>query len=240
MIGFRSLARVVAPLCLFLFAAAPAAAQRFNAQEQAEIRAVVRDYLVNNPDVLREALDSLEARVSSERWQRIKSDPRDFAIGPADAPVVIVEFFDYRCPYCHAALEWVIDLTRSRRDIRVVFKELPILSDASMEASRASIAAMPQGRYWAFHQALMGFRGDLTSEQIDALARQSGIDVARMRRAMDDPAVTALLEDNRAHAIDYNISGTPGFVINGELVPGFNQPLLEARLREATREARRR
>lgn len=240
MTGICSLARAIALLCLVLFAPAPAAAQRFNAQEQAEIRAVVRDYLVNNPDVLREALDALEGRVSAERWQRIRSDPRDFAIGPADAPIVIVEFFDYRCPYCHAALEWVIDLTRSRRDVRVVFKELPILSDASMEAARASIAAMPQGRYWAFHQALMGFRGDLTSEQIDALARRSGLDVARMRRAMDDPAITALLEENRAHAIDYDISGTPGFVINGELVPGFNQPLLEARLREATREARRR
>lgn len=240
MTGICSLARAIALLCLVLFAPASAAAQRFNAQEQAEIRAVVRDYLVNNPDVLREALDALEGRVSAERWQRIRSDPRDFAIGPADAPIVIVEFFDYRCPYCHAALEWVIDLTRSRRDVRVVFKELPILSDASMEAARASIAAMPQGRYWAFHQALMGFRGDLTSEQIDALARRSGLDVARMRRAMDDPAITALLEENRAHAIDYDISGTPGFVINGELVPGFNQPLLEARLREATREARRR
>jgi protein-disulfide isomerase len=240
MISLRSLACVLAPLCLALFVSAPAAAQRFNAQEQAEIRAVVRDYLVNNPDVLREALDALEGRVSAERWQRIRSDPRDFAVGPADAPIVIVEFFDYRCPYCHAALEWVIDLTRSRRDIRVVFKELPILSDASMEAARAAIAAIPQGRYWVFHQALMGFRGDLTSEQIDALARQSGIDVARMRRAMDAPEITALLEENRAHAIDYNINGTPGFVINGELVPGFNQPLLEARLREATREARRR
>jgi protein-disulfide isomerase len=239
MTGNRPLARLLAPLCLGLLAAAPAAsAQRFNAQEQSEIRAVVRDYLVNNPEVLREALDALEARVSAERWQRVRSDPRDFAIGPADAPIVIVEFFDYRCPYCHAALEWVIDLTRSRRDVRVVFKELPILSDASMEAARASIAAMPQGRYWAFHQALMAFRGDLTSAQIDALARQSGIDVARMRRAMDSPEISRLLEENRALAIDYNINGTPGFIINGELVPGFNQPLLEARLREAAREAR--
>jgi protein-disulfide isomerase len=241
MIGHRLLSRLFAPLCLALLAVAPAAsAQRFNAQEQAEIRAVVRQYLVNNPEVLREALDALEARVSSERWQRVRSDPRDFAIGPADAPIVIVEFFDYRCPYCHAALEWVIDLTRSRRDVRVVFKELPILSDASMEAARASIAAMPQGRYWAFHQALMAFRGDLTSAQIDALARQSGIDVARMRRAMESPEITSILEDNRALAIDYDISGTPGFIINGELVPGFNQPLLESRLREATREARER
>lgn len=233
------MARLFIALCAALLVCfAPAAkAQTFNAQEQAEIRALVRDYLVRNPDVLREALDALEARVSSERWRRIKADARDFAIGPADAPVVIVEFFDYRCPYCHAALEWVSDLTRTRRDVRVVFKELPILSDASMEAARASIAAMPQGRYWAFHRALMEFRGDLTPASIDALARSAGIDVARMRRAMEAPEITTLLEENRARAVEYEITGTPGFIINGELVPGFHRERLEERLRVATREA---
>ena len=81
----RALLMIAALLC------APAAsAQSFNAQEQAEIRAIVRDYLVRNPDVLRQALDALEARVSEERWQIVHSDSRDFSIGPADAPVVIV------------------------------------------------------------------------------------------------------------------------------------------------------
>jgi protein-disulfide isomerase len=233
--------RILATLALALVAVTPAAsAQTFNAQEQAEIRAIVRDYLVRNPDVLREALDSLETRVSSERWREITTDPRDFAIGPADAQVVIVEFFDYRCPYCHAALEWVSDVTRTRRDVRVIFKELPILSDQSMEAARAAIAAIPQGRYWQFHQALMAHRGELDSSAIDAIARRAGVDVARMRRDMSDPEITALLEENRAQAMNYNISGTPGFVINGELVPGFDRERLDARLRQAAREARER
>jgi protein-disulfide isomerase len=226
----------------FLFAliaaSAPASAQTFNAQEQAEIRAIVRDYLVRNPDVLREALDALAERTESERWQRMRSDPRDFSMGPANAPIVIVEFFDYRCPYCHSAMEWVNDVARSRNDVRIVFKEFPILSEASMEASRAAIAAMPQGRYWAFHRALMGFRGDLTSERIDQLARQSGIDVPRMRRAMTSADVTRLLEDNRAMAVDIGNTATPLFIINGEEVSGFDEARLDARLREATRELR--
>lgn len=239
------MARIIFAFFLALAAAAsaPAAtaqAQSFNAQEQAEIRAIVREYLVNNPDVLREALDSLEARHTAERWQRIKSDSRDFAMGPADADVVIVEFFDYRCGFCHAALEWVADVRRTRSDVRIVLKEFPILGDSSVEAARASVAAMPQGRYWHFHQALMGFRGELTSARIDQLARQSGIDVARMRRAMESPEITALIEQNRAFAIDLNNTATPLFMINGEMVAGFNRPLLEARLREATREARTR
>lgn len=234
------IARLFAVLSLFLFAAPVASAQSFNAQEQAEIRAVVRDYLVRNPDVLREALDALADRNTAERWQQIRSDPRDFAVGPADAPVTIVEFYDYRCAYCHAAMEWVIDLTRTRRDIRIVFKELPILSEGSMEAARAALAARPQGRYLQFHQALMSHPLDreLDTAAIDTIARRVGIDVTRMRRDMNDPAITATLEQNRAYAIDYNITGTPGFVINGELIPGFNRPLLETRLREAARERR--
>lgn len=225
-------------LALFAFAL-PASAQTFNAQEQAEIRAIVREYLINNPDVLREAQDALEARRQSELWRRARSDSRDFSIGPADAPIVIVEFFDYRCGYCHAALEWVTDITRTRRDVRVVLKEFPILSAESMEASRAAIASMPQGRYWQFHRALMGFRGDLTSARIDQLARESGIDVARMRRAMASEDVTRLLQDNRGLAIELENTATPLFLINGELIAGYNRELLEARLREATREARR-
>lgn len=220
--------------------ALPASAQTFNAQEQAEIRAIVRDYLVNNPDVLREAQDALAERRQSDLWRRARSDSRDFSIGPADAPIVIVEFFDYRCGFCHAALEWVTDINRTRRDVRIVFKEFPILSAESMEASRAAIASMPQGRYWQFHRALMAHRGELNSQRIDQLARESGIDVARMRRAMESEDVTRVLQDNRALAIEMQNTATPLFLINGELVAGYDRELLETRLREATAAVRAR
>src|SRR5690606_5923721 len=129
---------------------------------------------------------------------------------------------------------------RARNDVRFVFKELPILSEQSFEASQASLAALPQGRYWQFHRAMMGFRGDLTSERIDELARQSGVDVTRMRRAMSNADITTHLQDNRARAMDYQINGTPGFIINGELIPGFDEARLDARVRQAASEARTR
>lgn len=230
--------RLIFALCIALVVT-PAAAQTFNGQEQAEIRAIVRNYLVNNPDVLREALDALQTRTEGERWQRLKGDSRDFSIGPANAPIVIVEFFDYRCAYCHAALEWVADITRTRNDVRIVLKEFPILSAESMEAAQAAIAALPQGRYWAFHQALMAFRGELSSERIDALARESGIDVPRMRRAMESPEIIRLLEDNRGLALDVASNpATPIFVINGEVIAGFDEERLNARLRSVTRGVR--
>jgi protein-disulfide isomerase len=220
--------------------ASPAAAQSFNAQEQAEIRAVVRDYLVRNPDVLREALDALEKQTASERRQHMENDPRDFALGARSAPITIVEFFDYRCPYCHAALDWVRDLARTRSDVRIVFKELPVLGPESMEAARAAIAANRQGRYWQFHQTVMAFRGELSSARLDALARQAGVDVARMRRDMQSEEITRLLEANHELAYGAGITGTPGFMIQGELISGFDRRALEAKLRDAAQAARRR
>ncbi len=234
------MARLLLVLFIALTSAPPALAQTFNQQQQSEIRALVRDYLVNNPDVLREALDALEARASDERWREVKSDPRDFSLGAADAPITIVEFFDYRCAYCHAAYEWVSDLARRRPDVRLVLKELPVLGPDSMEAARASLAAMPQGRYWEFHRALITYQGDLTPEAINRLAQRAGIDVARMRRDMEDENITRQLEQIRAQAIEYQFNGTPGFVINGETIPGFHRETLEARLRTAGQEARER
>jgi protein-disulfide isomerase len=217
-----------------------ASAQSFNAQQDAEIRAVVRDYLVNNPDVLREALAALQARVEAQRRVKAETDPRDFSIGARNAPITMVEFFDYRCPYCQAALPSIVDLVHSRHDIRFVFKEMPlsIHGQPALEATEASVAAMPQGHYWQFHQALMGFRGDLSSAQINNLAAQSGIDVARMRRAMGDPAIMKLIDDNSNLANDLGAQGTPAFLINGQLVPGFAPDQISQKLQEAADQAR--
>jgi protein-disulfide isomerase len=239
------MARLALAVVLLLFAwggASASAQQSFNAQQQAEIRAIVRDYLVHNPDVLREALTALQARVDAERRHKAESDPRDFSVGPRDAPITIVEFFDYRCPFCMAALPWVQDIIRTRHDVRFVFKEMPlsIHGQPALESTRASIAAMPQGRYWQFHQALMGFRGELTSARIDQLARQCGIDVARMRRAMNDEAITRLINENEGLAADLGANGTPAFLINGRLVSGFDQEGLEQRMRQAADEVRTR
>jgi protein-disulfide isomerase len=100
---------------------------------------------------------------------------------------------------------------------------------------------MPQGRYLQFHQALMNFTGELTSARIDQIARQSGIDVPRMRRAMQQPEINALLQENSALVMDLaGARATPTFLINGQLVQGANTQALDARLREATREARER
>jgi len=205
-------------------APAPSAAQSFNAQQQGEIRAVVRDYLVNNPDVLKDALAALDAREKAAREARILNDPRDFAMGPAHARVTVVEFFDYRCPYCMAALPWMVNTLNTRRDVRFVFKELPIAAlhgEPAVESARASLAAMPQGHYLDFYRALLGYRGDLTSQRIDTIARQVGIDVQAMRRRMNDAAITQHLNDNHELLVAGGTEATPAFLIDGKWYFGF-------------------
>jgi protein-disulfide isomerase len=209
-----------------------------NIEDSAQVRAIVRDYLVNDPTLLKEALDALADRQHAERLAKMRSDPRDVAIGHDDAPITIVEFFDYRCPYCHAASEWVFALAQSRRDIRIVLKEFPVLGPASEEAARAALASRAQGRYREFHRALMAHTGALTPSAIDAVARSVGVDVARMRRDMNDAAITAHLEDNRAIGVDANVTGTPGFFFNDIALNGFHRDLANEKLAEATQAVR--
>lgn len=207
-------------------------------QDSAQVRAIVRDYLINDPTLLKEALDALAARKKAARLAEMRSDPRDVSIGRADAPITLVEFFDYRCPYCHAASDWLFNVIATRRDVRVVFKEYPVLGPESEEAARAALAVRAQGRYREMHRALMAHTGPLSSEAIDAIARSIGADVGRMRRAMNEPAITELLEANRALGYEANVTGTPGFFFNDLELSGFHRDLADAKLAEATRAVR--
>jgi protein-disulfide isomerase len=228
-------------LALGLFASPPAMAQTaLSPAQKEEVRKLVREYIQQNPAIVQEALDELERRKQAALRKQIESDARDFSIGPRNAPVTIVEFYDYRCPYCHQAMEWVFEaIRRNPQKVRVIFKEFPVLGPASAEASQAAIAAIRQGRYLPFHQALMSHRGNLEGPQIDALARRSGIDVARMRRDMNDPAIFEHLRDNHELAAEAGVEGTPAFIINGEWLRGWNKPDADRMLAEALRGRRR-
>jgi protein-disulfide isomerase len=208
-------------------AAAPAGKTVFSKDEEARVRQIVREYLVQNPEVLDEAIGVLRARQEQQRRVQMETDPRHFAIGPKDAKITIVEFFDYRCPYCKASLEWMMNVVRTRKDVRVVFKEYPVLGPASLEASKAAVASIRQGKYLAFHQALMASKGDLNSKLIDDTARKVGIDVARLRKDMTDPAIAKLIDDNHDVGAQARVDGTPAFLVNGEWVRGADFAALD-------------
>lgn len=207
--------------------AAPAGKAPFSREEEARIRQIVREYLVANPEVLDEAIGVLRARQEQQRRVAMETDPRHFAVGPKDAKITIVEFFDYRCPYCKASLDWVMKTVRTRKDVRVVFKEYPVLGPASLEASKAAIATIKQGKYLAFHQALMASKGELNSKLIDDTARRVGVDVGRMRKDMADPAIAKLIDDNHDLGAQARVEGTPAFMVNGEWVHGADFATLD-------------
>jgi protein-disulfide isomerase len=203
--------------------------------EEARVRQIVREYLLSNPEVLEEAQRALELKRERAAFAKLANDPRHFSVGPKNAKVHVVELFDYRCGYCKSALAWAMDKVATRKDVRFTFVEFPILTDESVDASRAAVASIKQGKYLPFHRALMNSRGALDAKEVDALAKSVGIDVARMRRDMDSDAVTALLTENHEIAASAGINGTPAFLINGKYMRGgYQADLLDKELKAAS------
>ncbi|OAB60074.1 hypothetical protein AY599_20545 [Leptolyngbya valderiana BDU 20041] len=228
-----------------------ASAQAGEPRDRAEIEEIVRSYILENPEVIEEALIELQRRardreregqvnaVMSEA-ERIYEDPRDPVAGPADAPITVVEFFDYRCPYCAITNDWVqTTIEEHGEQVRFIFKELPINGATSTEAARAALAVwrLKPEAYLELHDAMMSAAGPLPSERIDEFAEAAGVDVAAMRAEMESEEVTAHLEDVRNLALTIGRVGTPFFVVDGTIVNGADLDRLNSVLDEALQRA---
>jgi protein-disulfide isomerase len=154
--------------------------------------------------------------------------------GNPDGDVTLVEFFDYRCAYCRRVVSSMRALLDEDRELRVVFKELPVLGPDSERAARAALASRRQGGYVPFHFALMAAE-DLSPRGIRAAAEAVGLNADRLEVDMASPEVNAAIEANFALAEELGIEGTPAFVIGTKLVPGAVD---RARLEQLIREAR--
>lgn len=201
--------------------------------DRAAVEQIVREYIIANPEVIEEALVELSRRERAETAAKLASDPRDYSIGPEDAKVTIVEFFDYRCGFCKRSMDWLLDQhDENPEDVRIVFKEFPILSRESQVAALAALAAGRQGKYNEMHQALMASRSDFSDEAIDNVARGIGVDVTKMRKDMEDEELIAQLGDIRNEAITLGAEATPTFFINGRVVSGWDQRTLDSMVKE--------
>ena len=216
------------------------------APDREATREIIRDYLLERPEVLEEAMTALRARRQEEKQARTRAAIADNRAdllshdlspvsGNPDGDVTLVEFFDYACGYCKRSLSVMMNLLNSDPQLRVVWKELPVLGPVSRTAARASMAAARQGGYLAFHEALMGIRDGLSEESLLAAAERVGLDVDRLQRDMSDPAIEAYLEETNQLARNLGIEGTPAFVIGDTLVPGA---VGEARLKQLIAQAR--
>lgn len=224
---FRILRLVLAAVLL----AAPASAQIFSGAQENEIRSIVREFLLRNPEVIVEAFQAYEEKQKADlansqqsmirqRQAEIFNDPQTPSSGAANADVTIVEFFDYRCQYCKQAQATLAQIARSDQRLRIAYKELPILGPDSVVAARAALAATLQGQYLKMHNALMARRGTLDEATVLAVAGEIGLDAQRLKADMSRPEIGAQIERNRALARDLGIRGTPAFVIGEQIVPG--------------------
>jgi protein-disulfide isomerase len=140
--------------------------------------------------------------------------------GNPDGAVTVVEFFDYRCPYCKAVARDMIETLEAEGDVRIVFKEFPILGPDSQTAAKAALAADRQGKYLPFHQALMDHKGTLDRDAILDIAEELGLDLELLEVDMESPEVATVIARTLALAEALDIGGTPAFIIGDELVPG--------------------
>ncbi|MDE2580722.1 MAG: DsbA family protein [Rhodospirillales bacterium] len=224
---FRLLA-LAAALLLTAGAWPPAArAAQFTPAQRAEIVQIVRQAMQKDPTILRDAILALQAdRAKHDAKAALAQGaaglvtPADPVDGNAHGAVTVVEFFDVRCPYCRAMNPTVDALLKQDPNVRWVFKDLPILGPASMLGSRALLAAQKQGGYLKLRAALMAAPPDITEATIKTAATKLGLDWARLKRDMDDPAVKARLAANLKLAQTLGIDGTPALVIGHQIIPG--------------------
>jgi len=227
-------------------APAMAASGADRAGDRAALGRTIRDYLIANPEVLVEAMQELERKQDSQRDATAQKGIKQYQgelLRDPDAPVdgnpagdvTIVEFNDYQCPYCKRAHVAVKAVMASDSKVKVVYKDLPILGEPSKIAAHAALAAVKQGKHKVFHYALMEHNGRIDSDKIFEIAGSVGLDVAQLKKDMDDPKIKQLIERNMALASALGVRGTPAFVIGNQFAPGavdadtLRQMIAEAR-----------
>ncbi len=209
----------------------PITAAEIPPEQRQAIEAIIHDYLMQNPDVLIEALRTAEDKASrdadakaavvlKDRRHEVFDDPTSPIGGNPQGDVTIVEFFDYRCPYCKQVQPALQQLLNQDGKLRFVYKEMPVLGAPSVVAAHAALAARLQGKYEVFHAAMMATKGQITEEVVYKLAGSVGLDVERLKHDMTAPEIDRAVQANLALAKALDIHGTPGFIIGEHIVPG--------------------
>jgi protein-disulfide isomerase len=198
---------------------------------QDEFERRVRDYLLAHPEVVGDALARLEAKQGEDdaaagraalkdRSTVVFHDPDSPVSGNPNGDVTLVEFFDYNCPYCKMMAPVMEQTEAADPQLRIVYKEFPILGPGSEFAAKAALAANKQGKYGAFRHALYQVRGHVDEAQVLEAAKAVGLDVDRMKADMQDAVIESELAKNAKLGEILHITGTPGFVIGNQITTG--------------------
>lgn len=202
---------------------------------KSEIEQIVKDYILQHPEVLIESVRQYQERERAAQHLKSKQtiasrqsdllrDPTSPATKPMaanpDGQITMVEFFDYKCGFCKKVNPVVMKLLADNPNLRLVFKEFPILGPESVTAAKAGLAAQKQGKYVQFHQAMMASTTPVSQAMIEQVAKDAGLDLARLKTDMETPEIAATITKNTQLALDLDVSSTPTFFIGGEMVTG--------------------
>jgi len=228
----------------FLAFSPEARAEAFNDEQTKSIKSIVRDYLLKHPEILMDMQASLEKKMETARAKQMEKSlvanadvlfrSKNAAIaGNPKGDVTVVEFFDYNCGYCKRALEGITKLIDADKNIKVIFKELPIFGKESEDAARVALAARNQGKYWEVHNDLLKSQGRSNEAKALRIAKKHGLDMTRIKADMKSEAITGEIEETKELAQSMGINGTPHFFVGNRMIPGAPDDLLEQILAHA-------
>ena len=214
--------------------AAPAVAAEFTPEQKTEIEAIMKDYLIHNPDVLRAAIDALDKhdkQVEAEARQSVVADQagalfssaHQANVGNPKADATLVEFFDYNCHFCKGALPDMAKLLQGDPNLKLVLKDFPVLGPGSVEAAKVASAVRNQlhgDKFWQFHVKLLGSHGPIGKAEALAVAKDMGVDMDKLAKDMESPDITTGLQEVMRMADALQINGTPSFVVGQDVVVG--------------------
>ena len=206
----------------------------FTPEQRGAIGEIIREYLLQNPEVLQEAIAELEKRQGdaqktaqlsalSEERERLFNSPRGALVGNPGGDVALVEFFDYNCGYCKRALTDLRALIKADPKLKLVLRDFPVLGPDSVEASRVSIAAKQQlkgEKLFDYHTRVMETKGKVNGERALAVAKEMGLDMARLQKDLEGEEVKATIQENVALGDKLGLTGTPAFILADEIIPG--------------------
>ena len=198
-----------------------------------QIPALVREALVNDPTIIKDAVEKMQEKQEAELKKQAKEgivknkadiffDATSPSVGAVSADVTVVEFFDYHCGHCKNVLPSIVELLAKDKKVKVVFKEFPILSEDSVLASRAAIAVyrLDKDKYFDFHKAIFAIKGRYDEKTLLAEAKKLGINEAKLKAEIAKPEIDAVLDKNRKLAEALGVRGTPAIIIGEDLFPG--------------------
>ena len=220
---------------LMLAPLAPVAADEFSAPQKSEIERVIRDYIVSHPEVLQEAIAELDKRQVAADAEKAKAavannaetifnSNRQVVLGNPKGDVTMVEFFDYNCGFCKRAMADMLQLLKEDPKLRIVLKEFPVLGPGSIEAAKVAVAVRMQDKagkkYLDFHQKLLGGRGQADKARAVAVAKEVGMDMARLDKDMASEEIAASIDEGLKLAETLGLNGTPSYIVGPDIVVG--------------------